>query len=373
MMSPSAFPAAARRRRWPLFLPFAIIVLLAAAWTALWFYAAARAEAEIALWRERERQAGRAQDCASQSIGGYPFRIEVRCGGASFELKGTPTLQLKLPLALVAVQVYDPKLVIGEFTGPLEISEPGRPPAGIVDWTLGQASMRGLPSHVERASLALVGPAVRDPSIAANGTVFRAQRLELHGRETAGSTADNPIVETALRLEAAVADQLHPLAAKPIDADIAATLRGVNDISPKPWAVRFKEWQARAGQIEITKARLAQEDVIAVGSGILKLTPRGGLDGDLQVTVVGIEKVLKMFDIERIMSEGQIGATFNALDRLIPGLGGIARQSAAPGLVAALGQRAVLEGKPAVAFPVRFTDGAVFLGPFQVGVVPPLF
>jgi membrane protein len=25
------------------------------------------------------------------------------------------------------------------------------------------------------------------------------------------------------------------------------------------------------------------------------------------------------------------------------------------------------------AFPVRFTDGAVFLGPFQVGVVPPLF
>jgi len=33
----------------------------------------------------------------------------------------------------------------------------------------------------------------------------------------------------------------------------------VNDISPKPWAVRFKEWQARDGQIEITKARLAQE------------------------------------------------------------------------------------------------------------------
>jgi hypothetical protein len=31
------------------------------------------------------------------------------------------------------------------------------------------------------------------------------------------------------------------------------------------------------------------------------------------------------------------------------------------------------EGKPAVAFPIRFTDGAVFLGPFQVGAVPPLF
>src|SRR5262249_53038561 len=336
-------------------------------------YAAGGGEIEIGVWRARERQAGQAQDCASQSIGGYPFRIEVRCVGASFELKGTPTLQLKLPLAVVAVQVYDPKLLIGEFTGPLEVSEPGRPPAGIVNWTLAQASVRGLPAAVERASLALVEPTVRDPSIATNGTVFRAQRLELHGRRAAGSTADNPLVETALRLEAAVADKFHPLAAKPIDADIAAILSGVNDISPKPWPARFREWQARDGQIEITNARLAQEDVIAVGTGVLKLTSRGALDGDLKVTVVGIEKVLKMLDIERLMSEGQIGATFNALDRLMPGLGGIARQSAAPGLVAALGQRTELEGKPAVAFPVRFVDGAVFLGPFQVGIVPPLF
>jgi len=91
------------------------------------------------------------------------------------------------------------------------------------------------------------------------------------------------------------------------------------------------------------------------------------------VTVVGIEKVLKMLDIERFMSEGQIGATISALDRLIPGLGGIARQSAAPSLVAALGQRTVLEGKPAVAFPVRFVDGTIFLGPFQVAQVAPLF
>src|ERR1700730_142070 len=213
MMSQSAFPAAAPRRRWLLFLPFALLVRLAAAWTGVWFYAAARAEAEIAVWREHERQAGRTQDCASRSIGGYPFRIEVRCGGASFELKGKPTLQLKLPLAVVAVQVYDPKLLIGEFTGPLEISEPGGPPAGIVNWTLAQASVRGLPAGVERASLALVGPTVSQPTVAANDTVFRARRLELHGRPAAGSTAGNPLVEIALRLPAAVADTLPPLRA----------------------------------------------------------------------------------------------------------------------------------------------------------------
>jgi hypothetical protein len=377
--------SAVPRRRWMLFTPFAAVLVLAMGWSALWFYAVGRAEADLAAWRETERQAGRIQHCASQSIGGYPFRIEVRCDGAGLQLDGAPTLQLKLPTAVVAIQVYDPKLLIGEFTGPLEISEAGRPPAAIVNWNVGQASVRGLPLRVDRALLALAGPTVRAPGLAGGDAVLSARRLELHGRQAPGSTADDPVIETALRLDAAVADKLESvidpaiadrvrlLAGNPIDADFAATLRGVDDISPKPWSLRFKQWQARDGELKIEKARLVQQDVVAVGAGALKLTPRGSLDGELRLTVVGMEKLLKMLDIDRIMTEGQIGATFNALDRLMPGLGGIARQSAAPGLVAALGERTTLEGKPAVAFPVRFVDGTVFIGPFQVGAVPPLF
>jgi hypothetical protein len=362
-----------RRRLWPVFVPLALVVALAIIWTGLWFYAASAAETTLAGWREREAKSGRNYSCGKQTIGGYPFRIEVRCGAATLELKGTPTLELKLPVVLAAVQVYDPKLLIAEFKGPLDVSEPERPPSYVINWTLGQASVRGLPSEFERASLVLDGATVRDPGSAGDGILFKAQRLELHGRLGPGSTSDDPVIDTVLRLNAAVADKLHPLAAKPVDAEIATVLRGVNDLTPKPWPVRFREWQGRNGQLEIVKARVSQDDVIAVGAGALKLTARGGLDGNLQVTVVGIEKLLKMFDIERFMSEGQVGATLSALDRLIPGLGGIARQNAAPGLVAALGQKTVLEGKPAVAFPVRFVDGAVFLGPFQVGVVPPVF
>src|SRR5262245_18722160 len=312
-MSHSTYRAAIpRRRRWPLFLPFALVLVLAVAWSGLWFYAASRAEAEIAAWRAREFRAGRFQDCASQSIGGYPFRLEVRCGAATFELKGNPTLRLGLPVILAAAQIYNPTLLIAEFTGPLDISEPERPPRYVVNWNLGQASVRGLPWAVERASLALDAPTVTDPTIVGNSTIFRAQRMELHGRQVAGSVAGNPAVETVVRLTGAVADQLHPLAAKPIDADITAVLHGLTDISPKPWPVRFREWQARDGQVVISNARVQQDDVIAVGAGTLKLTARGGLDGNLQVTVVGIDKVLKMFDIERIMSEGQLGSTLSA-------------------------------------------------------------
>ncbi|HEY9361595.1 MAG TPA: DUF2125 domain-containing protein, partial [Xanthobacteraceae bacterium] len=72
-MTDSGFRSAPpRRRRWLLFVPFAVVVVLAAVWTCVWFYAANRAEADLAALRQRERQAGRTQICTSQSIGGYP-------------------------------------------------------------------------------------------------------------------------------------------------------------------------------------------------------------------------------------------------------------------------------------------------------------
>ena len=65
-----------------------------------------------------------------------------------------------------------------------------------------------------------------------------------------------------------------------------------------------------------------------------------------------------------------------ALDRIAPGLGGIARQNAAPMLamgLAFIGQPTELEGQRAYAIPLRFQDGMVFLGPLQVGQTPPLY
>ena len=57
---------------------------------------------------------------------------------------------------------------------------------------------------------------------------------------------------------------------------------------------------------------------------------------------------------------------FGALDRAIPGLGKVVKQNANIGVAAginALGKEAVLEGKKARSFPLRFVDGTAFLGP----------
>jgi hypothetical protein len=71
-----------------------------------------------------------------------------------------------------------------------------------------------------------------------------------------------------------------------------------------------------------------------------------------------------------------INNLLGALDRAIPGLGKVVKQNANVGVAAginALGREAMLEGKKARAFPLRFADGVVFLGPLNLGQIPPLF
>jgi hypothetical protein len=54
----------------------------------------------------------------------------------------------------------------------------------------------------------------------------------------------------------------------------------------------------------------------------------------------------------------------------------VARQQAGANIslgINLLGEPATLEGKKAVTLPLRFTDGAVFLGPVPIGDTPALF
>jgi hypothetical protein len=373
-MSDSAVPS--RRRRWPVFVPFAVVAVLAALWTGGWFYFAGKARGMIDDWRAGEAKAGRAFDCGAQSIGGFPFRMEVRCVQPGLALAGMTPVALNAVDALVAWQVYQPSLLIGEFTGPLSLGEAGKPASFSANWRLAQASAHLAPRGVERISMVFEAPAFARIDGGSNVEMLKAAHIELHGRPNAASRPDRPAIDMAVQLAGFSAPTLHPLFAEPLDADGTGVLHALPDLSPKPWPVLLKEWQSRGGSLEISKLRVQQGDVIAVGAGTLALTARGGLDGQMQITVVGLEKVLQTLGINRIVSEGDIGSALGALNRLMPGLGDLARQNAGAGIVAglgALGQRTTLEGKPAIAVPLRFDDGAVLLGPVMVGRMAALF
>ena len=54
-----------------------------------------------------------------------------------------PPIAIKLNEILLVTQVWQPTMLIAEFTGPLTASDPGQPPYLTAGWTLAQASVRG--------------------------------------------------------------------------------------------------------------------------------------------------------------------------------------------------------------------------------------
>jgi hypothetical protein len=390
-----------RRPLWRLFIMPVLVLIAAAAWSAFWFYAASQVDAKADAWRAQEARSGRVYDCARRSVAGFPFRLEVRCIGASVALRSQTAGQAatktpvtaKLGEILVVAQVYDPKLLIAEFTAPATIFDRGlEQPSMTVNWSKARSSVVGLPAIPQRASIVFDDPAIDRIDGAVQTPLARAKHIELHGRLAEGSASDHPVIETVLQIASGSVQDVHPLLAQPFDADVRTMLTGLADFSPKPWPQRFRELQAAGGHIEIVQSRIAQGDLIAVAAGTLGLTANGRLDGELQMTVAGIEKVIPALGIEKMLDEGVPQATLDrvapgvktqdvssllgALDRAIPGLGKAVKQSVNSGLAAgvnALGKEAVLEGKKARAFPLRFVDGAVFLGPIKVGQTPPLF
>jgi hypothetical protein len=365
-----------RRRRWPAVL--ILLAVLAGLWGGAWYYGSGVLERTIEGWKAREAQAGRVYSCATQTIGGFPFGIELRCTDAAADFKSNqPRLALKAKDMLVSAQVWQPTVLTTDFAGPLTIAEPGQPVTISANWRHAQTRVHGLPTSPESVSIA-VEQAVVDR--AAGENLFKADRLDLTGRLVSGTVQANPVIEMVLKLVAATAPAWHPAAAIPMNADITAVLRGLKDFSPKPWPARFRELQAAGGRIDITNARVQQRDTIAVANGSLGLSPAGRLDGQLRVTVANLEKLLPTLNLDEMLSQekapAQLNNAFGALDRIMPGLGNVARKNAAPMIAASvnmMGQPAELEGQRAVMLPLRFDDGLVSLGPLKLGATPPLF
>ncbi|OPH84055.1 DUF2125 domain-containing protein [Nitrobacter vulgaris] len=394
----NAANASRKHRLWPVFVMPVLVVIAAAAWSGFWFYAASQVDQTVDAWRAREAASGRNYDCAKRTVAGFPFRLEVHCKDATVELKSQTADQAAIaPLTarlgdiLVVAQIYTPKLLIAEFKAPATLSQHGQP-VMVVNWSIARSSIVGLPGTPQSADIVFQDPAIDHVAASVQTPVARAKQVELHGRIAENSRPDHPAIEAVLELTGATIQDVHPVLTAPFDADIRAIVHGLKDVTPKPWPVRFRELQAADGRIEIKQSRIQQGDLIAIAAGSLGLTADGHLDGELHMTATGFEKVIPALGIDKMLEQGVPQATldkvapgvktkdidnlFGALDRAIPGLGKAVRENANVGVTAglnAIGQEATLEGKKARSFPLRFVNGAIFIGPLKVAQTPPLF
>jgi hypothetical protein len=374
---------APRRTVLRIVVPVAVLVGLAVVWCGLWYYAAGVANRTLAAWIASEAAAGRVYTCGSEGIAGFPFSIQVRCVQAAAAFKtAQPQLDLAAKDITFTAQVWRPTVLVGDVVGPVTVAAPGQAPSLVANWSSARMRVDGLPPNPQAISINVERPQLDRG--AGGAALFTADNATLEARIVSGTIENHPVIDVTLHFVAAAAPSVHALLAQPVRGDVEIVVRGFKDLEQKPLAQRLRELAAAGGSIELKTLRLQRADAIVVGSGKITVNARGRLDGMLQVAVNGIDAIVPQLGIDRVIEQqvdqltggGQAEQGLAALDRLVPGLSGVVRQGTNAALVddvKKMGQPTEIDSKPAVALPVRLSDGAVYLGLIRVGDVPPLF
>ena len=189
--------------------------IVAALYSTLWFWGAAKAKEELGKALADTARSGRTADCGNLDIRGFPFRIGVFCDRLTYS-DPSESLSVTTGALRSAAQIYDPMQGIVELDGPFELSLPGNNRIK-ADWTLLHASARVSKPLPKRSSLEIKDIAVSMPS-KSSAVIFKSDNLQAHFR-----TADNDIDLAASALNMLVGPALaqgRTIPAFNFDADI---------------------------------------------------------------------------------------------------------------------------------------------------------
>jgi hypothetical protein len=268
---PSEHRPARLRRNFVLLL--VTVVVLVAGWSIYWWVITGRVETMLREALLRPLPDGTVVVCDPLAVGGYPFRVEARCGSTAATLPDGATLSAG---AFTAVALaYDWRKAIFELDGPL-LAQPAGGPAVAATWQSARASAARDGRLLRAADLVLEAPVV---TVAGNETV-RAGHVEAHVRRAPGD-GDIPAGTDAAFSATGLASPLLPV---PLDVaavvrigDGGAALAGrgplAEGIGEEPLPVAVRELSLASGA-----ARLR-------ATGDLSVDVEGRLDGALEVTI----------------------------------------------------------------------------------------
>ncbi|MBB4303576.1 hypothetical protein GGD81_002623 [Rhodobium orientis] len=313
-------------------LAVAGMVAVIAAWSAAWWYIADTAGTVIDRTLANLRRGGTVIDCGGREIGGWPFRLEVRC--APLDLKAPDGTTLTVAAARAVALVYKPRHVIVEADAPAEIALGGRAP-GAIAWSLGHASVI-VGDHGPRE----LSVALENPRVSGFGPVglkdVAAANAQFHMRQA----PDRPgAIDIALSVSDLVESPV-PLGA-PVGAGLEARLPAnvmPNAAGPVALAARA----AGGPAVDITRAHLEADTARLALGGHLELNAAGAPEGKLDLRVTDASRVTAV------------------LKRLLPA--DPAKLESIEGAITGFGRKVEEDGKTVHVLPIQIRNGQASLG-----------
>ena len=339
---PDPSPTRRQSRFW-LYGPVTLLAILAAAWSGFWFYTRGRVAAELDKAVAREAERGRTWTCSNRTVGGYPFRIELRCDSLTLtSTRWGEAVRVETGPALAVGQIYSPSLVIVEATSPARVTLPeGRS----LDITWKQLDSSLAWREPQRFALVMAEPNATLTTPGQAAETWRAATLEAHLRRNPDRPATDQAVDIALSATGTVLPAIDALLGT-TDAgtiDLQATLTQSEAFRKGFNPDALETWRNGNGLLDLSRLVATKGSARIEGSGQLLLDPVHRIGGDLQVAAAGIEQIGGV----------RIGNLLGGLGGL---LGGRGNASASPGLTPLP--------------PVSLREGRVFLGPIRLPLKP---
>jgi hypothetical protein len=335
-----------------LYLPVGVLLVATLLWSGFWWVGSQTATSAIDHWLSAESAAGRQWSCNDRTLGGYPFRLELRCSSVSLQtiVDGKPSVAKLGGLTLIS-QIYNPKLVLADLEAPLAIDTATM--QGVVKWDALRVSLRVGLSQLQRVSLVAAQPSAQYRLQNGESHETRAQGMEIHLRSDGESPAQDKAVDVSLIATGAEIPPLDVFTGTTDKADISLTglVSQAIGLRAGGWRRSLESWRNQGGHVDVQTARVTKGAMRFETSGLLDLDPEHRVQGKLTASAVGAAPLLAKLGVS---SGGPLKQA----------LGGL------------LGKRAeaFVGAATSLQWPVRFQDGRVFVGPIKTPVeLPPLY
>ena len=286
---------ARRRRRWGLYLPYILLIVLAVTWSIFWFIGRDRAAATLDRAIVREAERGRIWTCPNREIAGFPFRFEVTCEMPTFAgntVRGPVEGRVTRLVALA--QVYDPSLVIVRLEGPLALRAVNSNETARLDWSSFDVSIRDPLSDTRQPSLNVKTPVLRlnegdGETVAASGDV-----LTLHVRMNP-KRQDEQAYDVVGRLERAAIPALDRLLgnAAPANVELQATITRGDAFGRGSRSEQLERWRTQDGLVDLVLLSLVKGNQRLEAQGRLAIDPMRRPVGLINASAAGLDEVIR--------------------------------------------------------------------------------
>jgi hypothetical protein len=339
-----------RRLAW---IPIALVlVVLAAGYTAYWFYVAGVVRQGIVDWFEARRQEGYSVGADRIAVSGFPFAIRARLDGAVMaQDRAQPGWELRLPVLVGEAMPWSPHrwILAGERGGRFHLDPgPARPSA-----TIEAARLGGLVAPTPSGEPAAGGTTVEITG--GDVTIQADQRIRIARAAVSAVLPANARIghlevwsHAALRFEQVTL----PVAVGPLGQtvdQIALTAAVKGSVPPGALRQALARWRDDGGTLELESFRLAWGKLLAIAGGTLALDDQLQPIGSLSATIEGQNEILDALAAAGTMKSGDAQLAKIAL-----------------GLLAKPGP----DGRPQITAPVRIQNSEVYLGPARVARLP---